>query len=182
MNKSKVAVVASVVTGKILSIAGWIGAILFALVGTIGLAGVDEGDSVIAVFIICLILVGISILMILKGIQIKGRIKRFKQYVSLISSQQMTSLDNIAVNVNKPVDFVKTDIQKMISMSFFANASIDANNEIIIGGKSKSTLASAQTQTATQAEMVTYTCNGCDSQGTKPKGSSASCEYCGNAV
>jgi len=177
MNTSKVAVVANAALGKILSIIGYIAGPLFLLVLLFGLP--DEATAAVAVM--CLILIAISVLFITKGIQIKRRIKRFKQYIALISGQQMTSLENISASTNQTVDFVTKDLQKMIKMKFFANATIDTSaNEIVIGGKTKG--AQAQAQAAAQVELEAYTCPGCDATGNKPKGTHVECEYCGTPV
>ena len=139
------------------------------------LFGLPE-ENTIGAAVICIIIIACSVFAIIKGMQIKKRIKRFKQYIALISGQQMTSLENIAASTNQTVDFVSNDLQKMIKSKFFAQATIDtASNEIIIGG--------AKTKPKQeQVEMVTYICPGCEASGNKPKGSIGICDYCGSSV
>ncbi len=171
MNTSKVAVVASTVFGKVLSIIGYVvGAIMLLML----LTGLPE-ENAISVAVFGIIIVALSVLAVIKGAQIKRQVKRFKKYIALISGQQMTSLENIAASTNQPVEFVAKDIQQMIKKRFFAHATIDtATNEIVIVGKMKKTEA--------QVEMEAYVCSACDATGEKPKGASAECEYCGSPV
>ena len=180
MNKSKVVVVANAALGKIASIIGYtLGS--FFLLGIIATISGDMEDPVASI-IICLFLLVFSIFLIIKGSQIKRRIRRFKRYVSLISTQQMTSLENLAASTSQSVDFVRNDLKMMINKSFFANASIDmAANEIVIGG-SRSQTATQTQGFGQQAELGTYNCTGCGASGTKIKGVPGSCDYCGSAV
>jgi len=174
MKTSKAAVVANSAFGKIVSIIGYIFGPLMLLVLLFGL---PEEDTV-GTAVICIILIAFSVLAIIKGVQIKRRVKRFKQYVSLISGQQMTSLENIAASTNQTVDFVGNDLKKMIKSRFFAQAKIDtAANEIVIGGT-----ATRPKRSQTQTELEDYICSGCDAQGSKPKGSGGICDYCGSPV
>jgi len=93
----------------------------------------------------------------------------------------MTSLENIAASTNQSVDFISNDLQKMIKSRFFSNAKIDsATNEIIIGGKQKSTVS--QAHSSAKSEEEAYTCPGCDATGNKPKGTRITCDYCGTEI
>lgn len=183
VNKSKAAIVTSTILGKIASIIGYtLG--LFALVFIII---VIEGGWVdfFDVFTILLFAVP-AVLLIIRGRRIKHRVRRFRKYVSLISTQNMTSIDSIAANTDRTADFVRADLQKMIAKRFFTNASINVvANEIVIGGQSASTpVASISTQapTVAQVEIESFSCSGCGASGTKQKGTSSTCEYCGSAV
>ena len=183
MNTSKVAIVTSAVFGKVASITGYFFAAVFILILVLGLF--DNSQEILGVWM--LIPLAFSIFLITKGYKIKQRLKRFKRYVSLISTQHMSSLENIAVSTAQSADFVKKDMQKMIDKKFFVNAVIDeAAKEIVIGGKTASAPASVsvsrQTQTTEQSELEKYTCSGCGASGTKPKGTLSICEYCGSTV
>ena len=174
MNRSKVAVVASSALGKIASVVGYVLGVCSLLIIFIGFSDLDANGAVAAVILLSFVF-AFSVFLVAKGIQIKQRIKRFKRYVSLISNQQMTSLDNIATEVVKSVKYVSDDLQMMIRRKFFANATINsATNEIIIGG--------AQGAGSTLREMEVYICSGCGASGAKPKGEAVRCEYCGSAV
>lgn len=181
MNKSKVAVTADAVFGKILSIVGYIFGSYMLLVLIFGIidevSGTSDPIGWFNIFLIGVFLLVPPILALLKGIQIKKRQKRFKSYASLISTQQMTSIENLAASTGQSVDFVRNDLQKMIQKKFFANAMIDmAANEIVIGGKTAKKIAQPA------IEMELYVCPGCDAPGEKPKGQSANCAYCGSPV
>lgn len=185
MNTSKAAVVASAVLGKAASIIGYIlGPITLPII-MFGLSDMDSPGAVPAMTFL-VILLALSVFSIIKGSQIKRRIRRFKRYVSLISAQHMTSLDAIAMSTSQSVDFVRADLQKMISKRFFANAAINtATGQIVIGGMPPApppTYAPRPAQTAAQAEMVTYTCSGCGASGAKPKSAVVNCEYCGSLI
>jgi hypothetical protein len=114
------------------------------------------------------------------GIQIKGRINRFRKYTALISGQQMSSLDDIAASTSKPVSFVKKDLQKMITLRYYVDMEIDyAANKIIPGIKT------AQARAAMEANMdryEKYCCHDCGGSGLKLKGEHKACEYCGNII
>ena len=182
MNTSKAAVVVSAIFGKILSIAGYSSAIL----GIVGLivelsGGLVSGDVVFAFFFLAL-----GVFLIFRGSQIKRRIKRFRRYVSLISLQQMHSLEQIAMSTSQSGDFVRKDLQKMIDKKFFANASINAaTNEIVICGMGSQFASQAHTQQSgptMQSEQEKFTCPSCGASGTKPKGVVGNCDYCGSFV
>jgi len=180
MNTSKAAVAVSAIFGKISSVLGY----AFGLIGIIGFSVEISENRETSGFVIAVVFTALGVFLIIKGVQIKRRIRRFKRYVSLISTQQMKSLENIAASTSQSVDFVRNDLQKMINKKFFANASINAvTNEIVIGGMAAQPVwpAPAQnTQYAVQPEFEMYTCSGCGASGTKQKGVPGSCDYCGS--
>ena len=181
MHTSKAAVVANAILGKLLSIVGYVLGTFFLLPTVFGTFD-DAGTITFAIIVVAL-----CVWAAIKGMQIKRRIRRFKNYVSLISTKQMTSLDSIAASTSQPVDFVKKDLQKMINKKFFANASIDAaTNEIIIGNRMASApyipSAAMNVQSSTQTELEVFSCSGCGASGTKAKGIPSNCDYCGSVV
>lgn len=184
MSATNVKVSVSATVGKIMSVIGYIlGAvsllfIIFCLMD-LGSRGAKE---TLVFFLFVLAFCGF---LIRKGSQIKQRIKRFKQYIALISTEQITSLENIATRTSQSMDFVKNDLQMMIDKNYFANAAIDMRTHAVIIGNSpvsapSSTSASKQVQTAAQLEK--FTCSGCGASGMKPKGEAVSCEYCGSPI
>jgi len=180
MNSSKAAIVISSILGKIASIVGFLfGGIM--LLGTILLfldGDLDEFGAGVMIVII-----GFCVFLIIVGRRIKTRIRRFRQYVSLISAHNMTSIDLLASNTKQTSAFVKADLQTMINKRFFTNARIDsATNSIVIQGQppASSVNTQAQAQPAAGVQMVTFSCRGCGASGTKPQGASAHCEYCGS--
>jgi hypothetical protein len=179
MNTSKAAVVVNAILGRVASLVGYIGGFFF-LLGTVALLSTSDTSSLP----VSLILLAIFGVLIFKGSQIKRRIMRFKRYVFLISKQNITSLDSIAANTSKSVDFVRKDLQVMIRKNFFVNATIDtATNEIIIAGSTApSASAPAQAQPNTQLEAEVFTCPGCGASGKRHKGVPGNCDYCGSLI
>ena len=176
MNTSRVAIVAKTLLGKILSIIGYIGGVFSLILVIWSLADLTSDEDAILVLVVFLIFLALCVFFVIKGLQIKRRIRLFKQYVALISGQQMTSLENIAASTNQTVDFVSNELQKMIKSKFFARATIDTvSNEIVIDGiKPK--------PQQIQTELEEYVCPGCEATGYKPKGSTSDCDYCGSPV
>jgi len=179
MKKTKVTIIANAIFGKILTITGYVFGVTFLLSFIITLT--EGGDIAIIGVIVMLVFTALSVLLIIRGAQIKRRIKRYKKYIALISKQQMTSLENIAASTNKTVDFVNKDLQTMINKNFFADAHIDTDaNEITISRRTADTYT--QAQGSSQTELVPYVCPGCDDSGIKPKGKSIICDFCGNTI
>lgn len=177
MNTSKATVVANAALGKIASIIGWVfGSFMFALT----ISFIFDGDDT-AIF--TLVLLAGCVFLIIKGAKIKKRIKRFKKYVYSISVENMTSLNDLAESTHQSVDYVRNDLQDMISRKFFANASIDmATNKIVVGCRNISTTFQHSAQPVSQTEYETFNCTGCGALGTKLKGTQGSCEYCGSPL
>ena len=182
MNTSKVTVVTSAIFGKIASIVGYVGCCFLLLVVYFA---ITESNAIGSIFsLLCL---AFFVFLVIKGHKIKQRIKRFRQYVSLISTQHITSLENLAASTVQSVDFVRNDLQQMIDKKYFSNASINiAANEIIIDNKAKSepidVSAPQQAQSVTQSEFEKFTCSGCGASGTKLKSAQENCNYCGSVV
>lgn len=178
MNSSKVAIVTNIIIGKFLSIVGYTVGSFFLLAffmhlfdGTIPSS--SKGPGIIA----CLIIIGISILLIIKGAKIKRLLKRFKIYVNLISTENMTSLENIASRTSQSIDFVKDDINTMINKKLFKNAYLDIKTNELIVSKQNATTPQNNVQT-----IATVLCPGCGASNSKQKGLMSSCEYCGSPL
>ena len=172
----KVILKAKTFLGKILSIIGY--AILaFILLGVIAflVEDITELIEMIPFFIIFSIP---GIVCVILGRRIKMRIKRFKRYVSILSFRDSVSIEDLAVSINKPFDFVRRDVKCMIDKKYFTNAYIDANSRIIIAGRT-STSGAAQEQTV---EMISFICPNCVAPGKKAKDSSVECDYCGTIL
>jgi glucan phosphoethanolaminetransferase (alkaline phosphatase superfamily) len=185
VKSSKAAIAISAFWGKICSIAGYFFGILFFITMIVGLNdNTAEAGGRTAGIIMCLILVIINVLLILKGRKTKRRIRRYRKYVNLISVEQIRSLGELASATSQSVDFVKSDLQKMIDKKFFVNACIDlSTNEIRIGDASPQ-VKKAGTPAAEQPpeEMETVQCSGCGATNVKPKGKTSVCEYCGSPL
>ena len=172
---SRATIITQSIVGKIFSFfgythAGFWGIGLIAMIrGEIERSGIGIGMAVFSI-----VIGGLSIY---NGIRIKNRIKRFKRYISLISINRITSIELLATHTNKPVVFVKKDLQEMISKKFFKYAFIDGvKGEIVIpamehGLDGESTV-----------DKVNFNCSRCGAPGVYEKNRSAACEYCGSAV
>lgn len=193
MNSSKTRVVTSSIVGKICSVIGYVYAVytVFGLIGCIAMQGSGSADFPIESILVTLpIAIGISAFFIYKGISIKNRIKRFKNYIHIISFENIRSMQNIAARTNKPVNFVLKDLQKMIRKKYFQNAFIDMRTGEIIINIANSNIQQ-QKQNAMPFKMNNVNnvnskekveCPGCGALNTKVKGSAASCEYCGSSI
>ena len=183
MNTSKGAVVASSITGKIASILGYIVGGFSLLIIIFGMTDLESEGAVPALIFFIIIFI-LSILSVRKGLSIKKRLLRFRKYVELISVDQITSLENIAASTSQSIDFVRSDLQKMIDKKYFANASLDLRSgEIIIGGGNAPAKASAEfTAQNSHVSHETVKCPGCGATNVKPIGAVSSCEYCGSVL
>ena len=194
LKTSKAAVVLSAIWGKVMIVFGFFSLIIVLGVAILLVDPTYRDDEVTdEAIILTLILFGVlTIAALRKGFGNFGRIKRFRKYVSLISVQNITSIDRLAGETGKSASFVRRDLQKMIKKGFFANASISAaTDEIIIGGRTSSDphhpQDSGRDQTPdagrdTRHEIEAFTCNACGASGTKQKGVVGKCEYCDSAV
>lgn len=70
-------------------------------------------------FLVC------SIALTLKGINLRKRIKRFKQYVSSLNSHNYCSIQELAATIKKKNKFVVKDLRKMIDLGMFPQGHID---------------------------------------------------------
>jgi len=181
MNTSKAAIVASAALGKVASVFGYAVGGLSLLVIAVGFTEL-ETEGVVGAMILCALLLAFCLFCVVRGAQIKRRIARFRQYVSLMSAQHMFSINSIAASTGKSVDFVRADLKQMIARRFFVSASLDdAAQAIHIGGKPPVPLVPEQAPSV-QTEYVPYRCSGCGAADVKPKGVPAQCEYCGSTT
>ena len=125
------------------------------------------------------ILLGIDLVfaaLVVTGIRIKRRVRRFKEYVRLISEEHTTSLWNIAKATGKTVEFIRRDLQTMIKLKYFHNAHIDeSKGEIIIPHPLDGVDAAG-------LNTETVVCENCGSEIIKRINDVGVCEYCGSAI
>ncbi|MDR3121483.1 MAG: hypothetical protein LBU58_09170 [Clostridiales bacterium] len=178
--KPKAAVVANLIFGKVLSAFGGLFAFAFLLMVVLLVYSIARGDSygVTASAVIGLICLIAAAPMTLKGRAIKLQIRRFRTYVNLLSISHMTALTDFAQSTQRPVDFVRADLQKMIDQKFFADAVIDMQrNELLIGGAgAESGVGGGGVRPVVEAVR----CPGCGATNVKKIGATAVCEYCGS--
>lgn len=184
MNFSKAAIVSHMILGKIFSIIGYTVGSFFLLCCFIFVSDNDMPASHrTAAIIFCLIIIGISIILIIKGAKIKRLIGRFKTYVNLISIENITSIETIASRTSQSIDFVNADMKIMIDRKFFENSYLDTKtNEIIISKQNATTPQSSNNVQAITTEIETVICSGCGALNSRQKGLTSSCEYCGSPL
>lgn len=187
MNRSKTVLIINTILGKFLTVFGYFMGGFSLIIMCVGVTDLKSSGA-FAGMVFLFIILGLSILAIIKGYQIKQMVKRFKTYVSLISIENITSLEDIASSTSQSVDFVKNDLQKMIDKKFFANAYIDKqSNEIIIGSSNSQPSVPISSESfhlnvVTEIETESVQCLGCGAMNLKQKGGSGNCDYCGSLL
>ena len=120
--------------GPLLTVFGGIGIGVFGL-GTIGfgIAGLVTASLglLIASGVFAAITAGF-IVMTGSGNKISRRNKRFRQYVRCLGTKSYCKIEDMAVQVGKPLKFVKKDLKKMLSMGYFLQGHIDRDETTMI--------------------------------------------------
>lgn len=186
MDTSKVAVGAAKVAGKMASIFGYLigGFFLICFIVVLADPGSATPGSQAMLAVIFAAFTAAGVLLAAYGWRTKRRLRRFKQYVNLISVEHIFAITQLATASSQSVDFVIRDLQKMIDSRFFANAQIDRGNDLIVIGQPQPEAADpvrVQVKTA-EAEMETVTCPGCGAANSRPKGTKGTCDYCGTQL
>ena len=73
-----------------------------------------------------------SIAVMVLGIKMHGRAKRFKQYMKIIGSKTFCRIRDLAKGVKKTDAFVVKDLEKMIDKHFFKEAHLDGTQQNLI--------------------------------------------------
>lgn len=175
-NSSRSAIIASAILGKVSSVIGYAIAIVLGFPLVIGaFTGLSE-------IMFVLVFLAFAAWLIVVGIRIKRRIKRFKRYISIITVENQISIENIAAITLQSVDFVARDLQKMIDKKFFVNAHIDRRtNEIILQKRTGEAWVTPVVNNK-PAEMITVSCSGCGAVNSIQKGTVGECEFCGSPL
>ncbi|MDR3597617.1 hypothetical protein [Clostridium sp.] len=176
---SRSAIVVHRIMGVLASVVGYFVDFIFGI--TLLFGKLKNAASII----LLLIFLVIGTLLIVYGIKTKKRIQRFKKYVSIMSLENETSLENIANSCSQSLDFVTKDLQIMINQKFFINAYIDKNtNAIILERKyatyTQDTVKKADTVESNKSKAVT--CKNCGASNNITIGTVAECEFCGSAI
>ena len=146
----------------------------FAAVTLSKMDGTDYYLPAVIVFFICLAL---GIFLLLKGFLITSRVKRFKRYVKIISTN-IFSMRIIASIISRSTDFVRKDMMKMIDKKYFIDAFIDhRTDDIYIGGRQNGDISAGYDDS-----YETVVCKACGAPGAVRKGDPGKCEYCGSAL
>nr|WP_312289984.1 5-bromo-4-chloroindolyl phosphate hydrolysis family protein [Clostridium chromiireducens] len=66
-----------------------------------------------------------SVGLTLKGISLRKRVKRFRQYIRSLNSNNYCSIEELAVSIKKKNKYVMKDLRKMIDLGMFPQGHID---------------------------------------------------------
>ncbi|RII32343.1 5-bromo-4-chloroindolyl phosphate hydrolysis protein [Clostridium chromiireducens] len=69
-----------------------------------------------------------SVGLTLKGISLRKRVKRFRQYIRSLNSNNYCSIEELAVSIKKKNKYVMKDLRKMIDLGMFPQGHIDDKN------------------------------------------------------
>lgn len=173
---SRSAIVIHRIAGVLASVLGYILDFIFGL--TLVFGKLKDTASIIVI----LIFITIGTLLIVYGIKTKRKIIRFKNYVSIVSLENQTSLENISSACSQSIDFVTKDLQRMINQKFFTNAYIDKNTNEIVLQKKHITASDNIVKRAEKVESKAVTCKSCGASNNIIIGKIAECEFCGSAI
>jgi len=163
----------STTSGKISTVSGY----FLAISGLIVLISGYEDDTELLLGSVAFVIVGVFL--IWNGWRIKRKIRRFRQYVALISAQQITSIGGLAAATSQRPEFVRRDLQMLIDKHFFVNAVInDATNSIVIVEMTTPAMNPQENAPASPIEKPIM-CNSCGASNKKIVGQVKECEYCG---
>lgn len=142
--------------------------------------------------IVLLVFIAIGTALIVYGIINNRKIKRFKNYVNIMSLDNQTSLNDIANSSSQSIDFVSKDLQDMINQKFFTTAYIDKQtNEFVLQKKYTSVRTDTinynkvNDDTEKKEQPLEYkavTCKSCGASNNIIVGTAAECEFCGSAL
>ena len=178
---SRSAIIINGILGKISSLIG------YSIVFIFGLPLILGEYKEVSLIIVALIFIGFGVSLILVGIRIKRRIKRFKNYLNIILNENQTSLESIASMTSKSIDFVTSDLLIMIYKKFFINIYVDKNSRRVILKGSESTTINSPIIKSTVTKnvpvnMITVTCRSCGAANNVPDNSIVECEFCGSPI
>jgi len=172
---SKVSLVVSGFISNILCVAGFLFGVPFVLVTFGGFMLVGFKAMFPSYFIFLAIDIACGFIVVF-GIKIKQRIKRFKSYVYLISHGNKSYIKDLAKETGKSVEFVTKDLQLMIKLRYFTDAHISEDlQEIIIPRKSVAV-------NNVDFTPVSVVCKNCGGINYKQKNKVSQCEYCGSPI
>jgi len=179
MNKQQISnltIIKHKIMGFLANVFGYALVFIFGL--TLLFGKLKDAPSIISVIIFIIL----GTLLIVCGIKTKKRIQRFNKYISIISLENQTSLENIASSCSQSIDFVTNDLQAMINKKFFTNAYINKNtNEFIMKNKNI-IVENNNSKKAKKLEIRVITCKNCGASNNITSTSTVECEFCGSAL
>src|ERR1017187_3195584 len=149
----------------------------------IDLQSTADVDSSVGGIIFAAIFAAGGMVLLRKGSDILAGIKRRQVLINQIVNQQLTSIDEIASHINKPVGEVLFDIQEMAQGGFLPGYQVDPQNRRVWRPISAPTAAQGATLSGRAPELVQFTCTGCGAHNQLQKnGPRVVCEFCDVAV
>ncbi|MCF0146789.1 MAG: 5-bromo-4-chloroindolyl phosphate hydrolysis family protein [Clostridium sp.] len=120
---------AGTISGIIYMIFGLLGTMLFGILLLIFMIfmlffGKLVADT-LAAFIVIVLLLGISLGLLSRGVNLRKRVKRFKTYVRFIEDNSYCSIKDLARFAKEKEAFVIKDLNKMINLGMFTEGHID---------------------------------------------------------
>lgn len=158
--------------GKVLKIYGWIFFIMGIFYVISGITGEVElfkdGDIATGITVLLLFLGG-GLFLIIKGMQLCKRGKKYNRYVSIVSTISDSTISNIAKAYPDTYDNTLKELQKMMEIGFFSACRLDLESGRII-----------RPETFEKIMPLTYTvtCPSCGAINRVADTHSATCEYC----
>ncbi|MBD7915263.1 5-bromo-4-chloroindolyl phosphate hydrolysis family protein [Clostridium sp. Sa3CUN1] len=124
------------VSGIFYMIFGVIGSLIFGFMSFIFLIFMIFFGGIIAniyvAFSFILTFLGISICLLLRGVSLRKRIKRFKKYVRFIDDNSYILINDLAKFAKEKEEFVIKDLNKMINLGMFLEGHIDEEKNYFI--------------------------------------------------
>lgn len=178
-------VIFSTVVSKIQVILGVL-VLIFCGLGIIGSVGTENFGN-IAFIVVLVLLLALGVWLVYRGRK-KGRlIKRFQQYVAVLSGDPVRSLDNLAAALGESVDSVRGNVEQMIKLGFMVNAYINRDTNCVVFAGRAVYAAPAGTRSepspaADASDVRTVVCKGCGATNKIPAGGAGECEFCGSRL
>lgn len=84
------------------------------------------------VYIFLLLILSVFLLMIRKGLNERGRLKRMKRYVALCDDNMYVNIKYLAQQTGKNISYVLKDVKKMLQLGFFPEGHLDEKEDCLM--------------------------------------------------
>jgi hypothetical protein len=156
---------------------------LVLLVAIVGLPNTTDVGSDISGIVWSTLFAAGGIILLKKGSNILAGIKRRQILINQIVNQQLTSIDEIASHILKPVGEVLYDIQEMAHDGFLPGYQVDRQSRRVWRPMPAPSVVQAAAVSGRAPEIVQFTCTGCGARNQVQKsGQFIVCEFCNAAV
>ncbi|MDU5106865.1 MULTISPECIES: 5-bromo-4-chloroindolyl phosphate hydrolysis family protein [unclassified Clostridium] len=120
---------AGTVSGIVYMIFGLLGTMFFGILSLVFIIFMSFFSKLVAdtlgAFIVIVLLLGISLGLLFRGVNLRKRIKRFKTYVRFIEDNSYCLIKDLARFAKEKEAFVIKDLNKMINLGMFTEGHID---------------------------------------------------------